>query len=109
MASDFQLLDVETTALGEGAGRNARTLERLEQLQHEFVTAAKTLRDDSMGAAIDAFDATVQKAVPVLQRLDEQLKVGGVDNLNTMQDNYESFDSAGAQAAAGIGDAISGI
>ena len=105
MASDFQLLDVETTALGEGAGRNARTLE----LQHEFVTAAKTLRDDSMGAAIDAFDATVQKAVPVLQRLDEQLKVGGVDNLHTMQDNYESFDSAGAQAAAGIGDAIPGI
>jgi hypothetical protein len=109
MASDFQLLDVETTALGEGAARNARTLEQLEQLQHDFVTTAKNLRDGSLGAAIDAFDATVAKAVPVLQRLDEQLKIGGVDNLHTMQDNYEAFDSAGAQAASAIGDAIPGI
>jgi hypothetical protein len=100
--ADFTLIDVETGSLGEGAAANQRTLSELERLQHEFQTTAQQLVGATVGSSFTAFGDMVQRALPVMQKLDEQLKVGGIDNLSTLQENYESWNLTGQQAVESI-------
>ena len=100
--ADFTLIDVETGSLGEGAAANQRTLSELERLQHEFQTTAQQLVGATVGSSFTAFGDMVQRALPVMQKLDEQLKIGGIDNLNTLQENYESWNLTGQQAVESI-------
>jgi hypothetical protein len=72
--ADFTLIDVETGSLGEGAAANQRTLSELERLQHEFQTTAQQLVGATVGSSFTAFGDMVQRALPVMQKLDEQLK-----------------------------------
>jgi hypothetical protein len=100
--ADFTLIDVETGSLGEGAAANQRTLSELERLQHEFQTTAQQLVGATVGSSFTAFGDMVQRALPVMQKLDEQLKIGGIDNLSTLQENYESWNQTGQQAVESI-------
>jgi hypothetical protein len=100
--ADFTLVDVETSALGEGAAANQRTLSELERLQHEFQTTAQQLVGQTVGSSFTAFGDMVQRALPVMQKLDEQLKIGGINNLSTLQENYESWNLTGQQAVESI-------
>jgi hypothetical protein len=100
--ADFTLIDVETGSLGEGAAANQRTLSELERLQHEFQTTAQQLVGATVGSSFTAFGDMVQRALPVMQKLDEQLKIGGIDNLSTLQENYESWNLTGQQAVESI-------
>jgi hypothetical protein len=56
----------------------------------------------TVGSSFTAFGDMVQRALPVMQKLDEQLKIGGIDNLSTLQENYESWNLTGQQAAESI-------
>jgi hypothetical protein len=100
--ADFTPIDVETGSLGEGAAANQRTLSELERLQHEFQTTAQQLVGATVGSSFTAFGDMVQRALPVMQKLDEQLKIGGIDNLSTLQENYESWNLTGQQAVESI-------
>jgi hypothetical protein len=100
--ADFTLIDVETGSLGEGAAANQRTLSELERLQHEFQTTAQQLVGATVGSSFTAFGDMVQRALPVMQKLDEQLRIGGIDNLSTLQENYESWNLTGQQAVESI-------